>query len=71
MHNKDVLNCIGSNIRAERTRVHLTQATFAEKIGISEKHLGKIERGEVNPKITTVISMMNILNIPFDAIYRI
>lgn len=70
MQDKDIILNIGNNIRAERNRLRLSQEELAEKIGINVKNLGKIERGQSNPKITTIVSIMKALNIPFDALYK-
>ncbi len=34
------------------------------------RNLGRIERGESNAKITNIIAIMKVLNIPFEAIYK-
>ncbi len=70
MNKNDVLKEIGKNLRAERNRAGLSQDGLAAKAGIcAGKHIGKIERGESNPSIYTVISLMEILNISFDKLY--
>lgn len=48
--------------------MRLSQEELAERIGINVTNLGQIERGQANPKITTVISILEALNIPFDAL---
>ena len=70
MNNKIIFYIIGNNIRAERNRLRLSQEELAEKIGINVRNLGQIERGKANPKITTVIAIMNELNISFEALYK-
>lgn len=70
MNKNEVLKEIGKNLRAERNRVGLSQDGLATQAGIcAGKHIGKIERGESNPSIYTIISIMKILNISFDKIY--
>lgn len=70
MQEKDILLQIGNNIRAERNRARLSQEGLAEKISMNEKHLSKIENGLTNPKITTIISIMEALDLPFEALYK-
>ncbi len=70
MYEKEILFNIGNNIRAERTRARLSQESFAEKVGINEKHLSKIENGCVNSKITTILAIMNALQLEFADLYR-
>lgn len=71
MDDKEVLIEIGNNIRAERNRLRLSQEKLAQKVFLSEKHIGKIERGQVNAKITNIIAIMKALNIPFDQLYKL
>lgn len=70
MENKDLIINIANNIRAERNRARLSQEELAEKIGMNPKHFGAIERGEFNPKITTIIAIIEALNISFYDLYR-
>ena len=57
----------GKNLRAERNRAGYSQDGLAEKIGIcAGKHIGTIERGETNPTLTTIVSIMKTLDIEFD-----
>ncbi|MBD5401507.1 helix-turn-helix transcriptional regulator [bacterium] len=70
MNEKDILLKIGRNICAERNRAGYSQEGLAEQIGMNEKHIGRIERGLTNPKITTIIAIMDALNLPFDALYK-
>ena len=70
MDKDKVLKEFGRNLRAERNRAGLSQDGLASKAGIcAGKHIGKIERGEANPSIYTVISIMKILNINFNQLY--
>ncbi len=71
MNEKEILITIGNNIRAERNRIRLSQEDLAEKVSLSEKHISKIERGKSNAKITTIISIMKALDIPFEALYKL
>ena len=50
-------------IQNARRNAKLTQAELAEKIGISEKHLSKIETGKNYPALDTFIKILNILNL--------
>ncbi|TET16913.1 MAG: XRE family transcriptional regulator [Candidatus Cloacimonadota bacterium] len=50
----DLLLGIGTMLRGSRQKKELTQKVVAEKAGINEKHLGRIERGESNVKIKTL-----------------
>ena len=57
---------LGEKIKFFRKKVGLTQAQFAEKIGISEKHVSKIELGTYIPTLPNFIKMLELLNIGLD-----
>lgn len=54
---------IAKVIKNARRNAKLTQAELAEKIGISEKHLSKIETGKNYPALDTFFRIINILNL--------
>lgn len=62
------LKVIGANIRRERKRQTLTMEQLAEKTGITDNFLGKIERGESMPSLTTIDSIACALNVSIDAL---
>ena len=67
MEKNSILVEFGKNLRAERNRAGYSQDGLAEKIGIcAGKHIGTIERGETNPTLTTIVSIMKTLDIEFD-----
>lgn len=70
MNEKETLIKIGRNICAERNRAGLSQEGLAALANINEKHLGQIERGNVNVKIITIIAIADALNISLEAIYK-
>jgi len=54
---------IGKTIKFFREKNNLTQQELAEKIGISDKHMSKIERGIYVPTLTNFIKIVSVLNI--------
>lgn len=56
-------NGIGRKLREVREKQHLTQSDVAEKADISTNHYAQIERGEANPSIETIESILKALNI--------
>jgi transcriptional regulator with XRE-family HTH domain len=52
---------IGRRLRTERTRRFLTQTQLAQKAGISQKQLSKIENDEVEPRFSTILSLAEAL----------
>ena len=55
---------IGQKIKFYRKLRGLTQAELAENIGLSEKHLSKIETGLHYPSISVFWDVCEILSIP-------
>ena len=71
-HKNDILKEFGRNLRAERSRLGLSQDMLAEKIGIcAGKHIGTIERGETNPSLTTIIAILKALDLNFEKLINI
>ena len=54
---------IGQKIRQQRKRLKLTQFELAEKIGIHEKQLSRIEAGLHYPTLENFIKIIKTLNI--------
>lgn len=61
---------IGQRIKTIRTKKGLTQEQVAEMVGISQKHLSRIEKGYHNPRFDMIISIAKALNVPTDAFAR-
>ena len=59
---------IGRRIRTLRTSRELTLGALAEMAKMSEKHLGKVERGAANPSIQCVADIADALQLPISAI---
>lgn len=57
---------LGSRIREERLRLHLTQAQLAEAIDISDTYMGAIERGERSLTLDTLVRLVNRLGVTVD-----
>lgn len=56
---------IGAIIRTLRKEKGLTQQTLADEIGSSFSYIGRVERGEGNVTIETIIKIAAALNIGF------
>ena len=60
----------GQRLREQRTEQDLTIEQLAEKAGLSPNYVGAIERGEKEPSLSTVVSLLNALNLPADSLLR-
>lgn len=59
---------IGRNIARYREAAGLTQATLAEKIGISAAFVSRVERGQKKMKVDTLYATAKALNVSVDAL---
>jgi len=57
---------IAEKIKKARKKADLKQSELAERIGISEKHLSKIETGKNFPALDNFLKMAEILNFTLD-----
>ena len=62
------IKMIGERIKDLRLAKGLTQEELAAHIGISEKHMSVIERGEKTPNLDTFISIANEFGVSADSI---
>ena len=61
MQAMDVRVMVGERIRNARKRAKLNQREMALSVGLSPNGLAKIERGESDPKLTTLFRIANSL----------
>ncbi len=54
---------IGKRLRESREEKKLTQADVAEKAGISTSYYARIERGEEQPSLPTIKTLVGILKV--------
>jgi len=59
---------IGSAARAARTRLGVSQADAAERIGISTEFYARIERGNTLPSTPTLVAIANGLGVGADVL---
>jgi len=59
----DVRMKLGAMIRAERKKKGLSQAKLAEKVDISAKYLGEVERGEGNITVSKLDRIAVVLKV--------
>jgi transcriptional regulator with XRE-family HTH domain len=54
---------IGKNLRAQREKRFMNQEEFAEFVGLSRDHLGRLERDEHEPHLSTIKKIADKLGI--------
>jgi len=59
---------IGSNIRAHRERLGLTQNDLAEATGIHRPNIARLEKGVGLPNLSTVIKVANGLSVTLESL---
>jgi transcriptional regulator with XRE-family HTH domain len=59
----DKLHPIVSALAAARHCAGLSQRALADKIGIAQSHLSKIERAAVDPQISTLMEIARVLGL--------
>lgn len=57
---------LGKRIREERLRLGLTQEDLAEYSNISLTYMGRVERGERNMTVKTLVNIANALGVTID-----
>ncbi len=57
---------IGKRIKIARIKADLTQEQLAERVGISPTHLSNIETGTTRVSLTTIVGLVNALNVTVD-----
>lgn len=60
---KKLIKAFGSQLRKLRLEKGLTQEALNFETGLSKNMVGMIERGEVNPTLTTIDALANGLGI--------
>lgn len=60
------LRKFGANLRRERNLKGLTQEQLAEKVNLNSRNLQKIEAGETNVLVTTLIRLRKALGFSGD-----
>jgi len=71
MELKDLNRNIADNLRQIRAKNRISQDELAEKSGISQQYICKIENEKVNPSIYILFTIASSLNVTVnDLIYR-
>ena len=57
---------LGANIRRERLAVEITQEKLAEKADLNLRTVQKIEKGDINILVTTLVRIHKALKCPWE-----
>ena len=60
---KEYLQLIGNNIRKGRNKLNISQQVLADNANIAKSTVQRIEKGEMNPSILTLINICLALEI--------
>lgn len=60
------LQKIGANLRRERTAQGMTQEKLAELTGLNPRTVQKIEAGDINILLTTLVRLQKALRSPWE-----
>ena len=60
---------LGKSIYRNRKRLRITQAELAEKAGVTEQTIRKIEHGEGNPQLDVLCALVTTLKIDPEEIF--
>jgi transcriptional regulator with XRE-family HTH domain len=61
---------LGSNVRNARQAASLSQDALAEASGVPRSTIARIERGEQEPRISTLLSIAGALGIQLEVLVR-
>ena len=59
---------LGKNVRELRKQCGCRQEELAEQLGIEQKQISRIERGEARPNLTLCLKLANALQVSVDAL---
>jgi len=63
MFSEDYKTLIGSKIREQRKRKHMTQFMLAEKVNLHEKQISRIEAGQNYPNLISFVKIIETLDL--------
>jgi len=61
---------LGTRIREQRKRKKITQEQLAEKLGIDQKHMSRIELGKSYPSLDRLIKIAETLEVPLPCLFE-
>ena len=67
----DELKQIGKNIKKYRVKKGLTQLDLAAECGVEESAIGRLENGNTNPTVKTLLKLSKALEIEITALVKL
>jgi transcriptional regulator with XRE-family HTH domain len=64
----DCIQAFGDVLRSERVRLGLTQQDVALRAGVHINFVGRIERGQAEPSLSTIFAIAKALEMPAESI---
>ncbi len=58
-----------NNIRTYRRLHEMSQVELGERLGMDRSYIRRIEKGEYNPRVTTLFKLAKIFNIPMNEVF--
>jgi transcriptional regulator with XRE-family HTH domain len=54
---------LGTNVRLARKAIALTQEDLADQIGVAQDYVSKLESGQKNPELATLLKLSSALKV--------
>lgn len=67
---QNLLDFVAANVRRLRARQQLTQEALAELAGMDARFLQRVERGQVNMRLETLLRLAEALGVPLVRLLR-
>lgn len=67
---KSLSQVVGGNIARRRHELGLTQMVLAERLGIGQDALSRMEKGMISPKIARLRNLADILECSVESLFR-
>ncbi len=66
----NIVEQFGRNVKAERSRIGLSQEDLAEKMGVNSQYISRIECGRANMSLKKIVELTNFLGVDIKDILR-
>ena len=60
----------GKNVREIRQFMGMTGVELAKRMGRTSACICQIEKGKRNPSLTTIVNILNVLNVKFERLMK-